>query len=56
MEELGYAVLIWLVGCLIFIGGYTTKEEIESHQPIQPTLEITIENGVADTTYVYKIQ
>ena len=38
-----------------FVGFNIGSENVSANRIIKPTLEITIENGVADTTFVYKL-
>ena len=45
-------VVMYLIG--MFFGYKILNHDVKSKAPINPILEITIENGVADTTYIYK--
>tara|TARA_R110000822_G_C15296683_1_gene491582 strand:+ start:1496 stop:1684 length:189 start_codon:yes stop_codon:yes gene_type:complete len=45
-------VVVYVVG--IVVGYAVPDHDVKSKAPINPTLEITIENGVTDTTYIYK--
>lgn len=39
-----------------FLLGTKLDSEIKSDHPIIPELQITIENGVADTAYIYRTE
>jgi hypothetical protein len=45
-------VVVYVVG--IVVGYAVLDHDIRSKAPINPVIEITIENGVTDTTYIYK--
>lgn len=54
MEGFGVIVFLVLI-CFAFMGfGALLDNSVESKTgPIEPKLEITIQNGVADTTWIY---
>ena len=51
-EYLYMALIILMLVSLSFIAGYTNPIRLD--KPIELKLEITIENGVTDTTYIYE--
>lgn len=59
MEELGVVAMgiifiAMLILSMIGLGFIFTDAEIQSKVRITPKLTITIKNGVADTSYLYK--
>lgn len=49
---IGIALIVFGVG--IFLGLSSSPSEIKSKEIITPELNISVINGIADTTYVYK--
>jgi len=53
MKEVTEVLFAISVGAFL---GYLSfsKDHIESHHPIEPTITIVTTNGISDTTYIYK--
>ena len=58
-DDQRFAVFVIAVACFICglgLGGCVTKERhYWASEPYEPTIKITTENGVQDTTYGYSI-
>ncbi len=60
MNDLAEAVLatilLFVIIAASFSGGYNSKSYVESKTRIRPDLHIEYKNGVADTTFIYRIK
>lgn len=57
METLFLVGMTVSLGCMFSLGGYWFyRQEHKVKYQIKPSIEITIKDGKADTTYVYKFK
>lgn len=56
--ENSYPFLVGFIalGSLLFILGFKLGSQIETHKKINPEIFIHTHNGIADTTYVYRLR
>ena len=50
-----FIAALWVIGFAMFVG-YECRSSVESKKRITPDLHIEYRDGVADTTFIYRVK